>query len=66
MYCVLRFCVDKSPQLLEFVNLIKSSSETSELFESIQQDTSSVNIGSSAVDSMDLSWMMYNYRGKIV
>ena len=66
MYCVLRFCVDKSPQLLEFVNLIKSSSETSELFESIQQDTSSVNIGSSAVDSMDLSWMMYNNRRKIV
>ena len=47
--------VDKSPQLLEFVNLIKSSSETSELFESIQQDASSVNIGTSAVDSMDLS-----------
>ena len=47
--------LDKSPQLLEFVNLIKSSSETSELFESIQQDTSSVNIGTTTVDSMDLS-----------
>ena len=49
------FHSDKSPQLLEFVNLIKGSPETSELFESIQQDTSSVNIGNSTVDSMDLS-----------
>jgi len=55
LFCCVLYAADKSPQLLEFVNLIRSSSETAELFESIQQDTSSVNVGSSAVDSMDLS-----------
>ena len=53
--CYIVLSTDKSPQLLEFVNLIKSSSETSELFESIQQDASSVNVGTSTTDSMDLS-----------
>ncbi|XP_065897890.1 cullin-associated NEDD8-dissociated protein 1-like [Dysidea avara] len=45
---------DKSPQLLEFVNLIKSSTETSELFESIQNDVTSPAPTSSA-EHMELS-----------
>jgi len=45
---------DKSPQLLEFVNLIKGSAETSELFESIQNDVTSPAPTSSA-ERMELS-----------
>ena len=48
---------DKHPQLNEFLTQIKNTPDLSNLFESIQKDTSAASAGSASHDpnSMDLS-----------
>ena len=50
--------IDKCPALVDFVNQIKTTADTAQLFESIQADavlSFASSAGSSAMESMDLS-----------